>query len=131
MTFSLPAISNLWARVFAPAAPKAVPPAESKPGSYRLRHPLVVTATRARGRESFTLLASEMGTTSLVFRTDRPVHAEEVLEIQVLLQGVGSLRFLAHVEYTLGAGGRLLFQPSDPQQIAILSYLHKQAERCR
>ena len=127
---------------------KAVPTVQDKDEqlSGDLRSILPVCAKRAGTHDMFNLLASSLTPKHIVFRTATPLRDKECLEVEFLLQGVGSLRMMAQVQFVTLAtrtrvaspqghveqplttmySGQLELWATDVQQEEIRNYLLRQ-----
>ena len=122
--------------------------------SGRLRSTLPVIAYRSGNPEPLRLLCGRLSTSGMVFRTTTMVKEEECLEIEFLLQGVGTMKIMAQVKFVALAAqvqaetppmqsslgmlkpittysGQLELWTTSSQQEQILSYLCREHEQAR
>ena len=110
------------------STPELIAQPADEPTATRLRNPMVVLASRGCGRGGCKLMATEMGPQQMIFHTNVPLMDEEMVQVEMLLDGHGMIKMGAQVcwlQRTGGQGvrGELTLWASSEHQEAIRAFL--------
>ena len=138
MTLSIPFLSALRAYFWGKAASKheqqsGAPKIED--GLVKLSRMLVVVCQRAGTARGIKMMATEVGQNKIVFRSSLPVLEGEMLRIEMLIQGHGTIRATSKVEWVLSSNGsytgQLVLWPTPEQRQALKEFVTRQSEHTR
>ena len=81
------------------------------------------------------MMATEVGQNKIVFRSSLPVLEGEMLRIEMLIQGHGTIRATSKVEWVLSSNGsytgQLVLWPTPEQRQALKEFVTRQSEHTR
>ena len=140
--------------LFGKNAPRSQEKTLAPTTSGRLRCILPVHAQRSHDQTSLRLMCGRLSTSTMHFRSTTALQPDETLEVEFLLQGVGTLRMMGQVTYVTlvsevrtegppsqaslhnvkpikSYSGQLELWPTPAQQDQILSYLYREHDQHR
>lgn len=139
MTISIPFLSALRAYFWGKAASKhelqqaAAPKVED--GLVKLSRMLVVVCQRAGTARGIKMMATEVGQNKIVFRSSLPVLEGEMLRVEMLIQGHGTIRATSKVEWVLSSNGsytgQLTLWTTPEQRQALKDFVARQTQDSR
>jgi len=136
--FALPGVLGVASWLAARAREKSVTAGEPvKPAGPRpLRQlQIVIAAPRWASEETVHLMVDAMGPDSLIFKTSGRLHERQTLDLETLLDGLGTLRVTGVVDWLLmspaGLRGEIRLEASLEQQAWIETFLIRQEQRVR
>ena len=139
MTLTLPGLT--WFRSwFAPSAASAsnqaqVAPAIAESKTLVLDRMIVFQATRSGSSKELRLIATEIGPSSLLFRSNQKMQEGEMVGIDILLTGLGTVKAHARVEWLLLSNrtltGELKLSMSKDHQAMWAEFIRRQRSGVR
>ncbi len=133
--FALPGLAGVASWLAARArekSPEAVQPAGPRP----LRQlQIVIASPRWASDETLHLMVDAMGPDSLIFKTSGRLHERQTVDLETLLDGLGTLRVTGVVDWLLmspaGLRGEIRLESDLEQQAWIETFLIRQEQRVR
>lgn len=96
---------------------------------------IVIASPKWASDESLHLMVDAMGPDSLIFKTGGRLHERQMLELETLLDGLGTLRVNGVVDWLLlspaGLRGEIRLESTIEQQAWIETFLMRQEHRVR
>lgn len=96
---------------------------------------IVIAAPRWASEETLHLMVDAMGPDSLIFKTSGRLHERQTLDLETLLDGLGTLHLVGVVDWLLmspaGLRGEIRLETSVEQQAWIETFLIRQEQRVR
>ena len=140
MTLSIPFFNALRSLFFSRARQEAATPTAAKPvsldGTVKLTRMIVIVAQRAGNSKALRWMATEVGNSKIVFKSSLRVREGELVNIEMLLQGYGTFKAMAKVEWVLSSnnsytGELTLWSPRPDQRQALQEFSERQRRGSR